>query len=107
MFGRCCFSDLKYDKWLSRIERKIDRILATMESEMAAIDDAIAALTTQVQANTDAEDSAAKLISELAGMIGANANDPAAVTALAAKLKASADALAAAVVAGTPAAPAP
>lgn len=71
---------------------------------MSALDDAIAALTSQVQANTDAETSAVILIQGLAAQIAAVANDPAAVTALAAKLKTSADALAAAVVANTPAA---
>jgi hypothetical protein len=69
---------------------------------MSALDDAITALTTQVQANTDAEASAVTLIQGLAAQIAAVAGDGPAVTALAAKLKTSADALAAAVVANTP-----
>ncbi|PWT76499.1 MAG: hypothetical protein C5B60_04080 [Chloroflexi bacterium] len=77
------------------------------ESKMAAIDDAITALTAQVTANTSAEQSAVALIQELAGLITTHVDNPAVLTDLAAKLKASADALAAAVVAGTPATPAP
>jgi prophage DNA circulation protein len=106
----CQFSDRKYDIWLSRIEHKVDRLLAglqTVETEMTAIDDAVAALTTQVQANTDAESSAITLIQGLATQIASLASDPAAITALAAKLKTSADSLAAAVMANTPAPPAP
>jgi hypothetical protein len=77
---------------------------AVARIEMAAIDDALATLTTQVQANTDTEASAVTLIQGLAVLIQQNAADPAAVNALAAKLKASADALGAAVTANTPAA---
>ena len=69
--------------------------------------DAMAALEAQVAANTSAENSAVTVITELADLITSNAGDPTAVTALAAQLKASADALAAAVVANTPAAPTP
>ena len=65
---------------------------------------AINALTVQVTANTSAEGSAVILIQGLAAQIAASASNPAAVTALAAALKTSADALAAAVVANTPAA---
>lgn len=71
---------------------------------MSQLDDAVAALGTQVQANTSAEASAVTLIQNLAGLIQSNANNPAQITALAASLKTSADALAAAVVANTPAA---
>jgi hypothetical protein len=71
---------------------------------MSAMSDAIAALTVQVTANTDAEASAVGLIQSLAALIAANAGDPVAVAALAAQLKTSADALGAAVVANTPAA---
>ena len=62
-------------------------------------------LKTQVQANTDAEDASATLLGQLADIIKANANDPAKVQALGDQLKAHADALAAAIVANTPAAP--
>lgn len=92
---------------IGRIETKVDQVLAKLihlENLMPAIDDAIAELTTQVKANTDAEDSAITLIQELATLIQNNANDPAAIRDLAAKLKGSADALGAAVTANTPAA---
>lgn len=69
---------------------------------MAAIDD----LAAQVKANTDAEASAVQVIEGLAAQILQTAGDPAKVTALTAQLKASADALGAAIVANTPAAPA-
>lgn len=71
---------------------------------MSALDDAITALDAQVTANTDAEASAVALIQGLAAQIAAVAGDGPAVASLAAKLKVSADALAAAVVANTPAA---
>ena len=70
-------------------------------------EDAMSDLQSQVSANTDAEASAAELINKLAQLITANAADPTAVRALAVKLKASADALASAVVANTPVAPTP
>jgi hypothetical protein len=62
-------------------------------------DIALAALTTQVTASVGVEASAVALIQGFAAMIADNANDPAAITALAAQMKASADALAAAVAA--------
>jgi len=61
------------------------------------------ALTAQVAANDDAEASAIQLIQNIAALL-ANNPTPAQVSALAANLKASADALGAAVVANTPAA---
>jgi hypothetical protein len=66
------------------------------------------ALTVQVKANEDAEASAVEMINGLAAKVAAlivnGTVDPAAVTALSTSLKASADALGAAVVANTPAA---
>lgn len=67
----------------------------------------LTALTAQVQANTDAEASAIALLNGLSAQLAAVATDPAKVSDLANSLKSSADALAAAVVANTPAAPAP
>lgn len=64
------------------------------------------ALTAQVAANTTVEGSAATLIAAIAAQLAAEPT-PAQVSALAAQLKTSADALSAAVVANTPAAPAP
>ena len=63
----------------------------------------LASLTVQVKANTDAEDAAVVLLTQLAGMLVACKNDPAAIQKLADDLKAHADPLAAAVVANTPA----
>ena len=62
-------------------------------------------LTTEVERNSTVEGSAVTLIQALADAIAAAANDPAEVAALAARLKASSDALAAAVAANTPAGP--
>ena len=60
-------------------------------------------LVAQVTANTDAEASAIVLIQGIAAQLSGNPT-PAQVSALAAQLKTSADALGAAVVANTPAA---
>jgi hypothetical protein len=68
---------------------------------MAALDD----LTAQVKANSDVEASAVVLIQGLATQIANNTSDPAALAALSTQLKTSADALAAAITANTPAAP--
>ena len=91
-----------YVEQLARIESKLDALALKQETDMSALDDSIAALGTQVKANTDAEASAVQLIKDLADLIEANATDPAAVNELATKLKASADALAAAITANTP-----
>jgi len=95
---------------LTRIDRNLMRLLGEtqqMEIKMSAVDDAVSALTTQVQANTNAEASAVSLIQELAGLIQEHVDNPTVLTELAAKLKASAEALAAAVAANTPTAPEP
>ena len=63
------------------------------------------ALTTQVQKNTDTEQSAITLLNGLHQMILDAGTDPAKLQALAGSLKTSADALAAAIVANTPSAP--
>lgn len=67
---------------------------------MAAIDD----LTAQVAANTTVVGSALTLIQGFAAQLAAAGTDPAKLAALQAQLQASDDALAAAVVANTPAA---
>lgn len=75
--------------------------LTEMEiSEMAGLEN----LTEQVQVNTDTEASAIVLLNGLSAQLASIANDPAAVAALAAQLKASSENLAAAIVANTPAA---
>ncbi len=95
---------------LDRIERKVDVILqklgVVLQSEkiMSAELDA---LTAQVKANTDVEASAVLAIKGLADKVAALAaagGTPAQFTELAAELKASADALGAAVPVNTPAA---
>ena len=63
------------------------------------------ALTLQVKANEDAEQSALVLIQGIATELVAIKDDPAKIQALADSLKTSADNLAAAVVANTPAEP--
>ena len=88
---RMCYNKKQRD---SQIKRK-----NIMSSEFDA-------LTAQVAANTTVEGSAATLIAAIAAQLAAEPT-PAQVSALAAQLKTSADALSAAVVANTPAAPAP
>lgn len=83
----------------------IDARLANLETQgtktMSALDD----LTTQVTANTTVEQSAITLIQGIAAQLAAAATDPAKISALSSQLKTSADALAAAITANTPAAP--
>lgn len=70
--------------------------LSSMETHiMAELDD----LTTQVQATTDAEQSAIVLLNGLAAALAAAGTDPTKLAALRAALKSNTDALAAAVVA--------
>ena len=95
------------EQMLQRIDTNVSYIKSTlkrMEMEMSALDDALTALETQVQSNTDAEASAVALLQQLAALIQSNANDPTKVQELATKLKASADALGAAIIANTPSA---
>jgi hypothetical protein len=92
----------------SDLRSKIDTILTKLDMltalEMEIMTD-LTALTAQVKANTDVENSAVILIQGIAAQLASVAADPAAVAALAAQLKTSADALAAAVAANTPVAP--
>ncbi len=62
------------------------------------------ALAQQVTANTSAETSAITVLNDLAAKLAAAKNDPVKIQALSDQLKASADALGAAIVANTPAA---
>lgn len=61
------------------------------------------ALTAQVTANTDAEASAIQLLTNLHDLLVAAGTDPAKLTALTTQLQTSKEALAAAIVANTPA----
>ncbi len=93
---------------LSRIEHRME----SLESNMAAIDDAITTLTAQVAANTDVIGSAEVLINGFSARLdaavaaataaGATPAELKAVTDLSAALKAKDDELAAAVAANTP-----
>jgi hypothetical protein len=82
-----------------------------MSPEMQALQDKFDALVTQATANTDAESAAVTLIGQLGVIVVAAAGDKAVTIAIGeamqnktGELKSSADALAAAIVAGTPAA---
>ena len=77
----------------------VKEILQQGKTVMAVLDD----LTAQVKANTDAESSAITLIQNIAAALAAAGTDPVKLKALEDELKASGDALAAAVVANTPA----
>jgi hypothetical protein len=92
--------------------RKLDRILAAVSTlttavhqEEIALSQELEALKAQVAENTAVEQSAVTLISGLAGQIAALKDDPAALQALSDSLHSSADSLAAAIAANTPAAP--
>jgi hypothetical protein len=90
------------------IDRRVDVILRVLKELVHLIGDmamTLKELEVQVQANTDAEASAITLLEGLSALLAAAiaTGDPAEVQAVADKLKASADALAAAVVANTPA----
>lgn len=82
---------------------RIEVALAKMEIQMSQLDDDFTALEVQATANTNAEQAAAQLLAKLAAMIGNSLSDPTRVQALSAKLKVTADALAAAIVTDTPA----
>ena len=84
----------------SRLEGKLDQILSLLKG--IHMDQLIA----QVAANTSVIGSALTLIQGLAAQLAAAGTDPAKLADLAAQLKASDDALAAAVAANTTAAPA-
>lgn len=87
---------------LGEIKYTLRQLLSGERKLMAAIDD----LTTAVAAETTVEQSAITLIQQLAAQIAANATDPAKISALASQLTANATALAAAITANTPVAPA-
>jgi len=84
---------------------KLDAILALVTAQTlkgTTMSQQLDNLTAQVQATTDTEQSAITLITGLADEIRRLRDDPAALDALHDRLKASADALAAAIVANTP-----
>jgi hypothetical protein len=92
----------------SLVEKKLDKILAMLniiqrKEDVMSVE--LDALTVQVQANTDLEGSAIQLIQGLANQILALKDDPVKIAALSVQLKSSADALASAITANTPAVP--
>jgi chromosome segregation ATPase len=105
LVNRLASVDKKLDKLLKGQDTTIRSIQTTLERTMSQLDDALDELTAQVKANTDAEASATALIQGLAEKIEAQATDPQAVRDLAARLKATAEVLSAAVVANTPSDP--
>lgn len=87
---------------------KLDRILlalGVLQTEVSVMAVDLSTLESAVQANTDAEQSAILLLTQLSDLIKQSAADPVKVAELADRLKASAAALAAAVTANTPANP--
>lgn len=92
---------------LHRIEQKIDSI--RLSEQQQALGDLIMSsqldtLTAQVTENTNTEASAVALLNNLHDLLVAAGTDPVKLTELAGTLKGSSDALAAAIVANTPAA---
>jgi len=88
------------DDKLDRILNLLQQVLRKEEKMAGELD----ALTAEVTANTDAEASAVILLGQLHDLLVAAGTDPAKLTALTTQLATSKDALAAAIVANTPAA---
>lgn len=92
---------------LQRTESVLVRVVSLLESILALekkMAGELDALTTQVSANTDAEQSAIVLLKGLKEKLDAAGTDPVKLAALSTALKTSQDALAAAIVENTPAA---
>lgn len=91
---------------LGRIEAKLDAILLRANliiRETYAMATSLDDITVEVQQTTDAQAAAVLLLQELKNRLDAAGTDPAALKALSDQLDASTNALAAAVVANTPA----
>ena len=105
---------ISYGDW-EKLHRKLDAILilqARLESKIAALTlkqeqvmTDLTALTAEVARNTEVDSSAIALLTGLAAQIEALKTDPVALQALADTMRGSSDALAAAVLTNTPAAP--
>jgi len=85
---------------VDQIQRKLQKILQEDATMAATLDELIA----EVQRNNEVDQSAIVLIKGIAEQLEASKTDPVKVAELAASLRASTDALAAAVVANTPSA---
>jgi ATP/maltotriose-dependent transcriptional regulator MalT len=92
---------------LSRFEQKLDAVAVTVSQTRSDIMANVADLRAQVAANTQVVQSALTLVQGLVAQLEAAKTDPVALDQVIADLKASDTALAAAVAANTPAAPAP
>jgi chromosome segregation ATPase len=88
---------------LDKIIRLLNEVLRKEEIMSKELDD----LTAQVAASESVENSALVLIQGIAAQLAEAGTDPAKLSALTTSLKASADALSAAVTQNTPSAPAP
>ncbi len=92
------------------IDRKLDLILTHLnliQRGDAIVTQELEALSEQVARNTSVDQSAIELLAGLAAKIESMKDDPIKLQALASDMRASSDALAAAVLANTPAAPSP
>jgi len=88
-----------------KIENKLDKIIDLLKKGINKMSVEFDAMASQVQANSDAIDSAIVLINGIADRITAAGVDPTKLQALTDELKAKDAALAAAVVANTPVTP--
>jgi len=86
---------------------EILRLLRGIQKENQIMSTELDALVLQVQANTDLEASAVAAIQGIAAQLEAAKDDPAKIASLTSSLKASADALGAAITANTTPPPAP
>ncbi len=86
---------------LDYVWQRLDDIYKGEQAMSKELDD----LTTQVKANTDAEASAVQLLGKLSDLIKAAGTDPVKLQQLTSDLDASKQALAAAILANTPASP--
>ncbi len=95
MAFRCLFGDSKYDRWLSRIEFKLDRTLTLVQemtlnvtqegNKLMTIQDDVAAMVTAVAQNTTVTGSVSTLLTQLTALLASlkgQVVDPATVAAL-------------------------
>lgn len=93
-----------HDETTGGVIRRLDTILTLLQKGFALMANELQTLEDQVKQNTDAEQSAIQLLTTLHEQLVAAQTDPARMTALISQLGTSKEALAAAVVANTPAA---
>lgn len=93
-----------HDETAGGVIRRLDHLLTLVQKGFAVMANELQGLEDQVKQNTDAEQSAVELLTSLHAQLLAAQNDPARMQALISQLGTSKDALAAAIVANTPAA---